>query len=137
MTFDELENKIIEIRKRGLNIVVQTELIATIRGEYYNKLIAKKHKAISDLFKKNINYLASLHKQKVTSNLIQESMGLQPDINLNKIVYGNLMINNIKTAITVAEFYGLPVDLLLFNDLEANAKTLKEVYPALFRQGRN
>lgn len=137
MTFDELEKKIIEIRKRGLNIVVQTELIATIRGEYYNKLIAKKHKATSDLFKKNINYLASLHKQKVTSNLIQESMGLQPDINLNKIVYGNLMINNIKTAITVAEFYGLPVDLLLFNDLEANAKTLKEVYPALFRQGRN
>lgn len=137
MTFDELEQKIIEIRRRGLNIIVQTELISVVRGQYYNELIAKKHKAISDLFKKNINFLASLHKQKVTVNLIQESMGIQPDLNLNKIVYGNLSINNIKTAISVAEFYGLPVELLLFNDLEANAKTLKEIYPALFRQGRD
>lgn len=137
MTFDDLEKKIIEIRRRGLNIIVQTELIGTVRGEYYDELIAKKQKAISDLFKKNINYLASLHKQKVTCNLIQETMGVQTDLNLNKIIYGNMMINNIKTAIIVSEFYGLPVDLLLFNDLEANAKTLKEVYPALFRQGRN
>jgi hypothetical protein len=137
MTFDDLERKIIEIRKRGLNIVVQTELIANVRGEYYEKLIAKKHSAINDLFRKNINYLASLHKQKVTSNLIQETMGIQPDLNLNKVIYGSFTINNIKTAIAVAEFYGLPVDLLLFNDLEANAQTLKELYPAIFRQGRN
>ncbi len=54
MTFDDLERKIIEIRKRGLNIVVQTELIGNIRGEYYDKLIAKKQNAINDLFKKNI-----------------------------------------------------------------------------------
>ena len=64
-------------------------------------------------------------------------MGIQIDANLSKILYGEYTLSSLRTAIVIAEFYGVPVDILLFQDLEANAETFKQLYPALFRQSRN
>lgn len=137
MTIDELEKKIIEIKKRGLNIIVENELIATLRGDYYEKLIDRRMNSITELFRKNVRYLGVIHQQAIYSEVVKEHMGLNPEVNINKIIYGNYNVSNLKAAIIVAEFYGLPVEYLLFTDLEANAKTLKEQYPALYRQSRN
>lgn len=137
MSIDELERRIVEVKKRGLNIIVETELIATLRGDYYEKLISKKQRAITDLFKQNIFYLSSLHNQLATSNALLENMGVTVDKNFNKIIYSDYLLYSIRTAIVVSEFYGLPVEYLLFTDLKANAETLKTFYPALFRQGRD
>ena len=128
MTSDELDKKIIEIKKRGLNNFVENELIADLRKEYYEKTIEKKIHRLSDRFRANVLYLNRLHKENCSSNKINE---------FNKIIYEENRLYSLRQAIIVAEFFGLPVELLLFNDLEANGNTLKAEYPALFRQSRD
>jgi len=137
VTLDELDHRIIELKKRGLNILIENELIADLRSQYYNTFIDKKLDSITNQLRNNIRFLGGLHNEFVSSSKIKEFMGLQVDNNLNKILYGEYTLHSLKTAITIAEFYGVPVDILLFQDLEANAETFKQLYPALFRQSRN
>jgi len=137
VTLDELERRIIELKKRGLNILVENELIADLRSQYYDIFIDKKLGSITNQLRNNIRFLGGLHNEFVSSSKIKEFMGIQVDGNLNKILYGEYTLNSLRTAIIVAEFYGVTVDILLFHDLEANAETFKQLYPALFRQGRN
>jgi hypothetical protein len=137
MTSDELDKKIIEIKKRGLNNFVENELIADLRKEYYEKAIEKKIHRLSDRFRANVLYLNRLHKENCSSNKIKEFMGLEMPIDFNKIIYDENKLYSLRQAIIVAEFFGLPVELLLFNDLQANGDTLKAEYPALFRQSRS
>jgi hypothetical protein len=137
MTSDELDKKIIEIKKRGLNNFVENELIADLRKEYYEKAIEKKIHRLSDRFRANVLYLNRLHKENCSSNKIKEFMGLEMPIEFNKIIYDENRLYSLRQAIIVAEFFGLPVELLLFNDLEANGDTLKAEYPTLFRQSRS
>lgn len=64
-------------------------------------------------------------------------MGMEVENNLHKIAFGDSNLTSLKTAILVAEFYGVPVEILLFQDIEANAETFRQFYPALFRQNRD
>lgn len=137
MTADELDRKIIEIKKRGLNNFVENELIADLRKEYYIENIDKKINRLTERFRANVLYLNRLHKENCSSNKIKEFMGLMMPNDFNKILYEHNNLYSLRQAIIVAEFFGLPVELLLFNDLEANGNTLKAEYPALFRQSRS
>lgn len=137
MTSDELDRKIIDIKKRGLNNFVENELIAGLRKEYYEKTIEKKIHHISDRFRANVLYLNRLHNQNCTANKIKEFMGVDMPNDFNKIIYEDNNIYSLRQAIITSEFFGLPVELLLFTDLEANGNTLKTEYPSLFRQSRS
>lgn len=137
MTSDELDRKIIEIKKRGLNNFVENELISDLRREYYVKDIEKKVHRLSSRFRGNVLYLNRLHKENCSAQKIKEFMGLDMPNDFNKILYEEANLYSLRQAIMAAEFFGLPVELLLFNDLEANGDTLKKEYPALFRQSRS
>ena len=137
MTGDELDKKIIEIKKRGLNNFVENELIAGLRSDYYEKAINKKISSLSSRFRENILYLNRLHKQNCSAQKIKEFMGLDMPNDFNKILYEEGKLYSLRQAIIAAEFFGLPIELILFTDLQANADTLKTEYPALFRQSRD
>ena len=64
-------------------------------------------------------------------------MGLDIDLYFNKIIYDSKTLYSLKQAVMVSEFFGLPVELLLFTDLEINSEYIKQEYPALFKQSRN
>jgi hypothetical protein len=137
VNLDELEKKIIEVKKKGLNILIENELIADVRGQYYNELIEKKLNAISDRVRRNILFLNKLHKNNISGNQIREFMGIEVEPNLNKIAYESYNITSLRTAIILSEFYGVPVELFLFQDIESNAEIFRSIYPALFRQSRD
>lgn len=137
MTFDELDEKIIGIKKRGLNILIENELIATVRKEYYEKEIEKKVKHISDRFRKNVYLLNKAHGDTCSAQKIKEFMGIEIDYSINKVLYEEKGLYSLKHAYIIAEFFGLPVELLLFQDLEANYEILAKEYSALFKQNRN
>lgn len=137
MHLDELETKIIEIKKRGLNILLENELIADVRGQYYNQLLEKKLNQISNRVRRNILFMNKIHKNNISSNKIKEFMGIDVENNLNKIAYEDYNITSLRTAILISEFYGLPVELFLFQDLETNEETLRQFYPTFFRQSRD
>jgi hypothetical protein len=137
MSIDELEVKIISIKKRGMNLLLENQLIAEVRGQYYDKLVDNKLVHISNQFRENIKYLAKLHDQSISIQKVKEFMGVELDSHLSKVIYNDCKLISLKVAIVASEFYGLPVELLLFQDLKSNAEILKELYPALFKQGRH
>ena len=137
MTLDELDKKIIEIKQRGLNVLVENELIADLRSQYYTLLLERKISHISDQVRRNVLFLQRAHGQTISTNKIKEFMGMEVENSFNKIIYENNSLTSLKTAILISEFYGIPVEILLFQDLEANVETFRQLYPTLFRQGRN
>lgn len=64
-------------------------------------------------------------------------MGMDADTNIHRIIYGESALTSLRTAILIAEFYGVPVEILLFQDIEPNVETFRKLYPALFRQNRD
>ncbi len=64
-------------------------------------------------------------------------MGMDVDTNIHRVIYGDSALTSLKTAILIAEFYGVPVEILLFQDIEPNVETFRQLYPALFRQNRD
>ena len=137
MNLDQLDKKIIEVKRRGLNILVENELIADLRNQYYTLLIERKINRISDQVRRNVNFLQRAHGETISSNKIKEFMGMETEYSFNKIIYENNSLTSLKTATLIAEFYGIPVEILLFQDLEANVETFRQLYPALFRQNRD
>lgn len=137
MTFDELESKIISIKKRGVNILVENQLIAKVRQEYYEKQIDKKVQHISDRFRANVLFLNKIHKENCSAQKIKHFMGIDIDISINKVLYEQKSLYSLKHAYIISEFFGLPVELLLFQDLEGNYEILSREYSNLFKQDRS
>lgn len=138
MTRDILDKKIIEIKKRGLPQVVQENLIKEARKEYYETYFRKKLSHLGQQFAKNVQYLGKLHGNSFHSSQIYQTMG----IFINHKVFmdalnGKSNISSMFIPLVAAEFFGLPVEYLLFYDLQTYETTLKEKYPALYRQGRD
>lgn len=136
MTFEEYEQKIRSIRKRGLNILLENELIAVVRKDYYEELIYNNLHYISETLRKNISMLNKMHGETCSANKIKEFMGLDVETHLNKILYENKNITSLRSAITISEFFGLPVELLLFQDLTINPDHVKKEYGHLFKQNK-
>jgi hypothetical protein len=137
MTSDELDSKIIGIKKRGLNILVEAELISKVRKEYYDIHIEKKVKHISDCFRSNVILLNRLHGENCSAQKIKEFMGVEIDVSINKILYEDKGLYSLRQAYIIAEFFGLPVELLLFHDLQTNHELLSKEYGNLFKQNRS
>ena len=136
MTLDEYEQKIISIRKRGLNILLENELIAIIRKEYYEELMFQNLQYISETLRKNVSMLNQMHGENCSANKIKEFMGLETETHLNKILYENRNINSLRSAMMISEFFGLPVEMLLFQDLTINPEHVKKEYGHLFKQNK-
>ena len=137
MTTDDLERKIISVKKRGLNILVENELIRSARKEYYTELAEKKLKSISETFRKNVLFLGKVHGDYVTNHKIFEFMGIDMDMHVSRVLYENANVTSIRQALFVSEYYGVPVEVMLFQDIQANEETFKQLYPALFKQSRH
>lgn len=137
MTFDEFEEKVRSIKKRGLNIMVENELIADVRKRYHTEKLNQAIAAISDRVKRNNKFLGKLHGEFCSWQKIKSFMGLEYDPDFNKVLYDDYNIYSLKVAYGIAEFYGIPMELLLFTDLEANADIIKREYPALIKQSRH
>ena len=136
MTFDELESKTIGIKKRGLNILIENELISKVRKEYYDAQIEKQVQHLSDRFRKNVRFLNRIHGEGCSAQKIKEFMGVEIDLSINKVLYEDKSLYSLKHAYIVSEFFGLPVELFLFHDLEVNYENLSKEYSNLFKQNR-
>ena len=137
MNYDQLEDKIRSIKKRGLNIMVENELIADARKTYHEQRMRKKLETMADLIRRNNNFLGKLHGEYCSAQKIKSFMGLETSNNLNKALYEDGIFYNLHSIYAVAEFYGIPMELLMYTDLEANEDIIKREYPAIIRQGRN
>lgn len=137
MTADELEKKIISIKKRGLNIMVEQDLISQLRAEYFTEKIRNRSERISKQFARNLDFLSRMHKDSITVNKVRLQMGLSLIGDEEKVFRGEQNIYSLRIAIIAAEYYGMPVEFLLFKDLSADEKLFTEQHPAIIRQNRD
>ena len=133
MTADELEQKIVDIRKRGLPKLLEFELIGKARGEYYEERINISEAQISERFFNNIDFLSRMHKSFPSATNIKEYMGYQVDNYYSNMMSANKLFS-IKQAIVISKYYGIPVELLLFQDLELYGERIRKDYPSFFKQ---
>lgn len=134
MTLDQLDKKIIEIKKKGLHKIVELEQIRKVRGEYFEKKTEKSLDTISTRFFKNIMFLSNKFKSFPSANNIKEFMGISPSVTYDAFVKNHSQFFSIKDAILVSEYYGVPVNLLLFDDIEIYGEQIWKEYNSVFKQ---
>lgn len=132
MTIDEFEQERVEIKKQGLSPYVEDHKLAKLRHRYYAALIERQEDEISDRILKNIRFLCRIHKTKLNLEHFTDYMGLRMDSYLRMCLLEG-RIHNFQNILWVAAFFGIPSELLLYTDLEANEGTIKAQYPALFK----
>jgi hypothetical protein len=133
MTADELEQIIVDIRKRGLPKLLEFELIGKARGEYYEERINILNAQISERFFNNVDFLSRMHRSFPSATNIKEYMGYQVDNYYSNMMSANKLFS-IKQAIVVSKYYGIPIELLLFQDLELYGERIRKDYPTFFKQ---
>jgi hypothetical protein len=133
MTADELEQVIVDIRKRGLPKLLEFELIGKARGEYYEERINILNSQISERFFNNVDFLSRMHRSFPSATNIKEYMGYQVDNYYSNMMSANKLFS-IKQAIVVSKYYGIPIELLLFQDLELYGERIRKDYPTFFKQ---
>lgn len=136
MTLDELDKKLINIKSKGLPKVVELQQIKEVRSEYYRERISNIENSLSARIFKNINYLATKFKSFPSNSNIQEFMGvtLSPYFDVFMKNQGGLL--PFKDMVAISEYYGVPLNLLIFEDIEIYGEQIWKEYNTIFKQGK-
>jgi hypothetical protein len=137
MTHDELEQEIVNIRKRGLSPFVEHTLISEKRRVYYSLKMERDMENYDALIRKNVNFLERIYKVYAGSHNIKDSIGIEPHPIYAEIHSGRKKYMRLESVLYIAYFYGIPYELLYTVDLEANERTLKNQYPLIFKQSQH
>lgn len=137
MTFDDLDREVNSVKKKGLSPFVQENLIKQVRKQFYEEKIAKDLKAIVSLIHKNTLFLERQIKASASSHNIKDYLGVSLAYNYQDWYLGKETSFRLEFALIIANYFAVPVELLMFTDLEANERTIKEQYPLIFKQSRN
>lgn len=136
MTYDELDEKIRAIKKKGLSTILEISQIAEIRSEFYKNRMQNDLDFISNRLHANVEVLSRIHKVKPTVNNFKEFMGLTIDSAYTNFLFKNGTMTYLPYALYISYFYGIPVEMLLFSDLELHEQTIKQKYPFVFKQNQ-
>ena len=134
MTVDDLDKKIINIKKKGLSKLIEIQLIGEVKGEFFKERIKNTENSLSAQFHKNIEFLSAKLKSFPSGANIKEFMGITPDQYYDSFIKNKSKIFSLEQVLIASQYYGLPIDLLLFHDLTLHVEHLRKEYPALFKQ---
>lgn len=136
MTYDDLDESIREIKKKGLSTILEISKIAEVRSSFYKEKIQDDIDFITDRFHKNVSVLSRIHKVKPTVNNFKEFMGISIGSEYTNFLFKEGTMTYLPYAIYISYFYGIPVEMLLFSDLELHEQTIKQKYPFVFKQNQ-
>jgi hypothetical protein len=136
MTLDELDKKIINIKSKGLAKIVELQQIREVRSEYYKERISSVENILSARLFKNINYLATKFKSFPSNNNIQEFMGITLSPYFDVFIKNQGGILPFKDMVVISEYYGVPLNLLIFEDIEIYGEQIWKEYNTIFKQGK-
>ena len=136
MTLDELEQKIIEVKKKGLAKIIELKQIKDIRSVYYKERIQRAEDTISNRFYKNLLYLANRFKSFPSNSNIEEFMGMSFSPFYDNFIKNQAGMLPIKDMILISEYYGVPLNLLIFEDIEIYGEQIWKEYNTIFKQSK-
>jgi hypothetical protein len=136
MTADDLDKRIISIKNKGLPKVVELQQLNELRSEYYSERIGNLENALSKRLFKNINYLATYFKSFPSNSNIQEFMGITLSPYFDIFIKTQGGIPPFKDIIAISEYYGVPVNLLIFDDIEIYGEQIWKKHNTIFKQSK-
>lgn len=137
MTIDELENKIIEIKKKGLPKIVELNQLREVRSEFYKKKVKKAEEILSSRVLRNISFLSKTFKSYPTSSNIKEFMGVDVSIYYDSFMKNEKGILPFRDMYVIALYYGVPINLFMFEDLEVHGEQIWKEYNTVFKQSKH
>lgn len=117
--------------------MVEQEMISQIRAEYYTDRFRTKSEELTNRFVRNLGLLSKIHRDMITANKVRLQMGLNITHEDEKVYRGEYRLNNIRLAMIAAEYYGVPLEILLFKDITTDEQLFRQQYPTLIRQNRD
>jgi len=136
MNLDDLDKKIISIKNKGLHKVVELQQLKEVRSEYYSKRLTTLEGTLSKRLFKNINYLATLFKSFPSNSNLQEFMGITLSPYFDIFIKTQGGIPPFKDIIAISEYYGVPVNLLIFDDIEIYGEQIWKEHNTIFKQSK-
>lgn len=136
MTNDDLDKKIISIKKKGLPKVVELQQLKELRSEYYSGKINTLENSLGKRLFKNINYLATRFKSFPSNSNIQEFMGITLSPYFDVFIKNQKGIPPFKDIFAISEYYGVPVNLLIFDDIEIYGEQIWKEHNSVFKQSK-
>ena len=136
MTFDELDQEIVLIKRKGLTPFVEQNLIKQVRKDFYSEKLKKDQLEMFSLLHRNIRFLERQYKTYANSVNIQDYLGINISHMYKDWYMGNMSLGSFEFFLYIAYFFSIPVEILMFTDLEANENTIKKQYPLIFKQSR-
>jgi hypothetical protein len=133
MNLDELDKEIRNIKKQGLPFILEQSHIADVRAMFYDKELNKQQNKITERFHNNVALLSRLHRVLVHTSKFKEYMGMNIKMDFNDFIKFRGPVRSMYYVILVALFYGVPAELLLFEDLTLHEERIKTNYPFIFK----
>jgi hypothetical protein len=131
--------KLEKIRNSGERPLVKEHLIKRLTGDYYEYRTNLISSVIHDNLNKNMETLAEYIGRKCTPRNISTFMGgLESPADLYAYWTIGTPITSIRSISFLCEFYAIPMEILLFQDIRAlyDKQTFQKVYADLSRQSR-
>jgi len=133
MNLDQLDKEIRNIKKQGLPFILEQSHIADVRATFYDKEIVHQLDKTSERFHNNVALLSRLHRVVVHTAKIKEYMGMNIKMDFNEFIKFRGQVRSMRYVILVSLFYGIPAELLLFEDLTLHEERIKTNYPFIFK----
>lgn len=136
MTEEDFNRKYSEIKQKGLPYIVEINRLRHLRREYYTDRIEDTRLNIQDNIKRNVRFLMFKIGRGPTRRSIDDYMSVDVHHDLDVYLKHNFGPDTLTTIITLSEFYRIPIEKLMFEDLTVYGDDIKKHYPVLIGEGR-
>ncbi len=136
MTRDEYYNKINEINYGPEREIVKDKMKRALRGQYFEQAIDQRTMSTQDLIERNFRFLARITGRKCTPKTVSEYMCYNAPPDFYDFFQEGYRFSSLKTLNMIAEFYGIPTRMLMFDELETYGDDFIKKYPGLIGQNR-
>lgn len=117
---DEIVDEIYKIKRLALPYMQERAELSEIKYKFFSKLMQRYRIELRDRLHRNLEYLHSRTKVRMTPSNIREFMGISIPDELENLLLARsneLPLNYLPSILTIGMFYGIDPTLLLSEDL--------------------
>jgi len=116
---DQLVEDVLRIRRTTPSPIVAKAEVSRRKRVYFHENITRKQEELTENVRRNLEFLKLRLGRMMTVNNIIEHMGITVDPSVYGFLNDKEKLYSLKVVIIASEFYGVPVEDILFRDLSA------------------
>ncbi len=132
----DFEKALLEIKFSGEREIIKVKKTRELTQRFWTKNVRGQCDHISDRLVRNMQTLYEYTGRKCTPKNISDYMCMGTPEDLMKFFEEGFRIASIRSAVLMAEFYRLPVEMIMFQDIKAiyEKEEFRKQYAFIIRQ---